>query len=89
MESAPSRKKSKAGLRDVQAEVEDRESQQKRIIESAFLVEQIDSTPRIVYREVFEASGADEVSDVRSIGLHSSSPIDGGSTKFVCEPHQS
>ena len=39
-ESAPIRKKSRTGLSDVQAEeVEDRESQQKRIIESAFLVE--------------------------------------------------
>lgn len=40
VECGPSRKRSKAELRGVQAEeVEDRESQQKRIIESAFLVE--------------------------------------------------
>ena len=40
VECGPSRKRSKAELRDMQAEeVEDRESQQERIVESAFLVD--------------------------------------------------
>ena len=40
MNSCPIRKKSRSELREVQAdEVEDRESQQKRLIESAFVID--------------------------------------------------
>ena len=78
-------KKSRTGLRDVQAEeVEYRKSQQKRIVESVFLVEwaaKLNIMNSLYYINLSFMARASE-----RIGISFSN--DEAHTKFVCERHQ-